>query len=264
MHQRFLGKHCLITGAAGGIGFAIAHHLLKEGARVSLLDINDQTLQNQATKLIDTFDNPIHLCPAVDISDHSTVRHQIKTLVKEQGPIDALVHAAATLTASPLLEMEAADFERMIQVNIQGCFNLLQAISRAMVDRKQGSIVVIGSNSATVPRLDIGAYGATKASIHMLVKNFALELSRYGIRCNLVSPGSTRTDMLIKTWREDYGEAETISGDLDNSRLGIPLNKIAEPQDIAKAVAFLLSEDAGHITMHDLRVDGGATLNQMG
>jgi 2,3-dihydro-2,3-dihydroxybenzoate dehydrogenase len=96
----------------------------------------------------------------------------------------------------------------------------------------------------------------------MLTKSFALELAGKGIRCNLVSPGSTRTEMLIQTWSDRYGESETIQGDISKFRLGIPLNKIAEPVDIAKSVSFLLSDDANHITMHDLRVDGGATLSQ--
>lgn len=93
----------------------------------------------------------------------------------------------------------------------------------------------------------------------MFVRCLGLELAERGVRCNSVSPGSTRTPMQTQMWRDGYQEADTIAGDLSQSRLGIPLQKLAEPADIARAVWFLLSPDAGHITMQDLKVDGGAT-----
>lgn len=94
----------------------------------------------------------------------------------------------------------------------------------------------------------------------MWMQCLGLELAEYGIRCNIVSPGSTRTPMQKQMWNEAYGEKDTIRGNLESHRIGIPLNKIAETKDITNAIEFLLSSKSGHITMHDLRVDGGATL----
>ncbi|MFA0707166.1 SDR family oxidoreductase, partial [Vibrio sp. 10N.222.48.A3] len=108
---------------------------------------------------------------------------------------------------------------------------------------------------------NMGAYAASKSALHMFVKSIGIELAPLGIRCNIVSPGSTRTEMQLQLWNESYGEEQVIAGDATQFRLGIPLNKIAEPKDIAQSILFLMSNAANHITMHDLRIDGGATLD---
>ena len=254
---KFENKQGIVTGAGGGIGLAIAKSLLEEGATVHLADIDSDKLNVTAGKLTDYQDRIS--CHCLDIC-HAD---EITTMLARLNRVDFLVHSAALLNSGSLLEQSAEQFEQMLAVNLMGSFQILQQVSQAMVDKKQGAIVVIGSNAGSTPRLNIGGYGAAKAGVHMLTKNFALELSRYGIRCNVVSPGSTRTNMLTQTWNDAYGEGETLTGDLAQYRLGIPLQKIAEPSDIAQAVLFLLSEAAGHITMHDLRIDGGASLSQI-
>lgn len=123
-------------------------------------------------------------------------------------------------------------------MNAFGVLACMQGVASSMKARQQGSMVIIGSNAANTPRMSIGAYGASKAALHMLVKCIGMELAPYGIRCNLVSPGSTRTAMQQQLWTEQYGEAQVIAGDAAQFRLGIPLNKIAEPADIAQAVLF--------------------------
>jgi 2,3-dihydro-2,3-dihydroxybenzoate dehydrogenase len=106
----------------------------------------------------------------------------------------------------------------------------------------------------------MAAYGASKAAAAMYTKCLALEVARYGIRCNILSPGSTDTQMLRALWTGADSVRASIDGVADEFRVGIPLGKLAQPEDIARAALFLLSEEAGHITMHDLTVDGGATL----
>ena len=135
-----------------------------------------------------------------------------------------------------------------------------RALARVMAPRRRGALVVVGSNAAGIPRQAMAAYAASKAAATMFVRCLGLELAPHGVRCNVVAPGSTRTPMQTGMWADDQGEARVIAGTLGNFKSGIPLGKLAEPGDIANAVMFLLSEQAGHIAMSDLYVDGGATL----
>ncbi len=116
----------------------------------------------------------------------------------------------------------------------------MQGVASSMKARQQGSMVIIGSNAANTPRMSIGAYGASKAALHMLVKCIGMELAPYGIRCNLVSPGSTRTAMQQQLWTEQYGEAQVIAGDAAQFRLGIPLNKLPSQRILLKRSCFVI------------------------
>jgi 2,3-dihydro-2,3-dihydroxybenzoate dehydrogenase len=145
-------------------------------------------------------------------------------------------------------------------VNATGVFNMSQAVANRMVPRRGGAIVTVASNAAGTARTDMAAYAASKAAATMFTKCLGLEVAQYGIRCNLVAPGSTNTPMLASMWEDDSGPKAIIRGSLETYKAGIPLGKLATPEDIAEAVVFLLSEKASHITMHALTVDGGATL----
>lgn len=157
--------------------------------------------------------------------------------------------------------MSFEQIENTFMVNSFGALATMQAVSKCMKARGKGNMVVVGSNAANTPRANMGAYAASKSALHMFVKSIGIELAPLGIRCNIVSPGSTRTEMQLQLWNESYGEEQVIAGDATQFRLGIPLNKIAEPKDIAQSILFLMSNAANHITMHDLRIDGGATLD---
>lgn len=121
-------------------------------------------------------------------------------------------------------------------------------------------MVAVSSNAAGIPRMNMGAYAASKAALTMYMRCLGLELAGAGVRCNVVAPGSTLTPMQTGMWADDSGAAAVIAGDLATYKAGIPLRKLATPEDVAAAVMFLLSEQAGHIAMADLYVDGGATL----
>jgi 2,3-dihydro-2,3-dihydroxybenzoate dehydrogenase len=132
-----------------------------------------------------------------------------------------------------------------------------------MTARGRGSIVTVASNAGGIPRTGMAAYAASKAASVMFTKCLGLEVAGQGVRCNTVSPGSTLTDMQRGMWAagdEDASARRVIEGDPAAYRTGIPLGRIADPADIADAVVFLASDRARHITMHDLYVDGGATL----
>ncbi|WP_286158058.1 2,3-dihydro-2,3-dihydroxybenzoate dehydrogenase [Streptomyces sp. CB03911] len=240
----FAGRVALVTGAARGIGAAVARMLAERGAEVIASDL----------------DAPGDSVHRLDVTDGAAVEALVDRIEREHGPIDVLVNVAGVLTAAPVLETTDENWARTFAVNTTGVFHTCRAVGRRMSDRGRGSIVTVGSNAAGVPRTNMAAYAASKAATTMFVRCLGLELARSGVRCNLVSPGSTDTDMQRALWTDDAAEQRVIDGDPATYRVGIPLGRIAAPEDVAEAVAFLAGDRARHITMHDLYVDGGATL----
>lgn len=250
----FDGRTALVTGAAGGIGQALVAALRDAGARVCATDTPkamDAAGVGKAHGMI---------WGALDMRDAGGLSALLDQAEAELGPISLAVHSAAVLSTLPLTETALDEWQRVMDINAGGTFHLLSQLGRRMGARGQGAIVVIGSNAAGVPRQNMGVYAASKAAVAMLVRCAGLELAAQGVRCNLVAPGSTLTPMQTGMWADDQGAQRVIAGDLASFRTGIPLRKLATPQDIADAAMFLLSDQAGHITMADLYVDGGATL----
>src|SRR5690606_12312090 len=151
-------------------------------------------------------------------------------------------------------------WRHVFDVNTHGVFNVSRALAARMQQRKRGALVTVGSNAAGVPRQNMAAYAASKAASHMFTRCLGLELGRDGVRCNLVAPGSTLTPMQTGMWADESGADAVIGGSLETFKVGIPLGRLAVPDNIADAVMFLLSEPASHIPMAPLYVDGGATL----
>lgn len=200
------------------------------------------------------------------MTDAAAVDALVAEAEESLGALDIAVNVAGILRCSPVAELTDADWAATFAVNTDGVFHVSRAVSRGMAARGRGSIVTVASNAAGIPRTTMAAYAASKAAAVMFTKCLGLELAPLGVRCNTVSPGSTLTDMQRGMWpageAHDDGPAarRVIAGDLASYRTGIPLGRIAEPSDIAEAVAFLVSDRARHITLHDLYVDGGATL----
>lgn len=240
------GKVALISGAAQGIGAAVARALAAQGARIAALDLHKPELPHA-----------LSLC--ADVADSAQVEAAVQQAERELGPIDILVNAAGILRMAPLLATSDEDWERTFAVNAGGVFRLSRAVARRMVARgTRGAIVTVASNAGAVPRQQMGAYAASKAASCHITRCLGLELAQHGIRCNVVSPGSTDTAMQRQL---GVTPQAVIAGAPASYRLGIPLGRLATPEDIAAAVCFLVSDQARHITMHDLRVDGGATLD---
>ncbi|WP_020667602.1 2,3-dihydro-2,3-dihydroxybenzoate dehydrogenase [Amycolatopsis nigrescens] len=243
------GRVALVTGAAQGIGAAVATALAAAGARVAAIDL-------QA---------PGNLDPGVrgyraDVADAVAVERIVARAEDELGPIDVLVNVAGILREADVAELTDADWRATFAVNADGVFHFSRAVAQRMIPRQRGTVVTVGSNAAGVPRMGMSAYAASKAAAAMFTRCLGLELAGHGIRCNVVSPGSTDTPMQRALWAEQDEGRRVIEGSPESFRVGIPLGRLAAPEDIADAVLFLVSDRARHITMQDIYVDGGATL----
>jgi 2,3-dihydro-2,3-dihydroxybenzoate dehydrogenase len=248
------GKIALVTGGAGGIGAAVARRLVSEGAQVALLDVDASGVRARGEELgIPTY--------VADVTSESQVEAAFEALDEALGPVDALVHVAAIYQARSLLQTTSEAFGQMLAVNVKGAFHCLRAAARRMMDRRSGTIVTVASQSSKIVRFEQGEYGASKAASAYLTKALGLELAPHGIRCNVVHPGVTDTPMAQQYWNAGIGSKEAhVQGNLQRHRAGIPLRKVATSEEIAAVCAFLVSDDASHITMEDVLVDGGASM----
>jgi 2,3-dihydro-2,3-dihydroxybenzoate dehydrogenase len=228
------------------------HALSRQGAIVAALDIQAERLQAAALQYrVEGL--AVHAYP-VDMRSSSRINEVVGQIEAELGPVAMLVNAAGILHMSAISAMSDEDWENTFAVNTHGPFYLSRAVAQRMIPRRSGAIVTVGSNAAEVPRLQMAAYAASKAAVHF-TKCLGLELAEYGIHCNIVSPSSTDTAMQRQLWQDESDVQKVIAGSLPGYRTGIPLGR-----DIAASVLFLLSPGARHITMHNLCVDGGATL----
>ncbi|WP_248499581.1 2,3-dihydro-2,3-dihydroxybenzoate dehydrogenase [Tomitella gaofuii] len=244
----FAGRVAVVTGAAGGIGAAVASGLAAHGAVVAALDLDGAAAPAGGRGY------------ACDVADSASVDAVISQVEAELGPVAMLANVAGVLATGDVVDTTDAQWSRPFDVNATGVFTVSRAVARVMVARRAGAIVTVGSNAAGGPRASMAAYAASKAAATMFTKCLGLELAAHGIRCNVVSPGSTDTPMQRGMWSDGAGAEAVIAGSPELYKVGIPLGRIADPADVADSVLFLLSDRARHITMHDLYVDGGATL----
>lgn len=201
--KRFAGRSVMVTGAASGIGAAVAGRLLAEGATVIALDCDSSGLEALAAELRS---DKVKL-HAADITDREHITSLVSR-IDEQYPLDGLVNAAGVMEAGPFEQMSAQAWLRLFEINVHGTFHVSQSVARCMLARHRGAIVSVASNAATTPRVNLSGYCASKAAVAMLTRCMGLELGRQGVRCNVVSPGSTRTPMLHQL----AGHDETLTG----------------------------------------------------
>jgi 2-hydroxycyclohexanecarboxyl-CoA dehydrogenase len=242
------GKIALVTGAGRGIGKAIAARLAAEGARVVVADIDLNAATAAALEVG-------HGAVAVkmDVTDTASVASAVAEAVKRLGPIDVLVNNAGWDKVEPFVKSQEETWDRVLAINLKGPIRCARAVVDSMIERRAGKIVSIGSDAGRVGSTGEAVYSAAKAGVIGFTRTLARELARYGINVNVVCPGPTNTPLL----QEIAGGNEKLLASLKQA---IPLGRTGEPEDIAGAVAFLASDDAGFITGQTLSVSGGLSM----
>jgi NAD(P)-dependent dehydrogenase (short-subunit alcohol dehydrogenase family) len=256
----FSGKIAMITGAAQGIGKAVAIAFAREGANLVLADVNYKKVQETGAEAEKFGGKTVNL--AVDVTIPRQVKEMVNTALEAYGRIDILVNNAGILRAVPFLDASEEDWDLTLAVNLKGVFLCSQMVARKMVEQNSGRIINVASNAGKVPRVNNAAYCASKAGVILLTKVIALELAKYGVTANALCPGATETELLVKTQSGGLsrGLDGIIKGSLEAFRAGIPLGRLAKPEEQASMVLFLASEAAGHITGQTFIVDGGQTM----
>jgi NAD(P)-dependent dehydrogenase (short-subunit alcohol dehydrogenase family) len=240
-----LAKVALVTGAARGIGLAVARRFLAAGWRVALLDIDGKSLHDAVASLAD----PEHtLALECDVSDATAVNEAIATADQRFGRFDALVNNAGVAVFAPFLETSDEDWNRIIAVNLTGPFLCTKAAAPLMRNHGGGAIVNVTSISGLRASTLRSAYGTSKAGLAHLTKQLAVELASLGIRVNAVAPGPVDTAMAKAV------HSPEIRADYHDH---IPLNRYGLEEELAEAVFFLCDDRSSYITGQILAVDGG-------
>jgi 3-oxoacyl-[acyl-carrier protein] reductase len=248
MGQRFTDQVAIVTGAAGGIGAAVAARLASEGATVAVADRDEARAAETAEWIGGTA-----FAVGVDVTDASAVDAFVADVAERFGRLDVLVNNAGTTRDNLLFKMSEDDWDLVLDVNLKSVFLCSRAAQRVMVPARGGRIVSLSSRSALGNRGQSN-YAAAKAGIQGLTATMAAELGPYGINVNAVAPGYVATEMTDATARRIGMEPEEHRARVAEN---IPLRRVAFPEDVASVVAFLASDDARHVTGQTIYVTGG-------
>ena len=245
--MRLKKQVAIVTGAGQGIGRAVALTLAREGATVVVNDIDLEKAEKVAEEIKSQGGQALPVQADVSVGDE--VNNLVEKTLDSYKRVDILVNNAGVAKMTRFLELTEAEWDRTMNINIKGQFLCSKAVIAHMIKQKRGKIVNIASLAAHIGAPGLAAYGASKGGVVQLTKALAVELGKYNIMVNAVSPGLTLTD-LIKSAVKD--RPDFIEG-IDR----IPLRRAAEPEDIANAVLFLASSESDYITGQVIIVDGG-------
>jgi len=238
------GKTALVTGAAGGIGSAIAIGLAKAGAYVALCDINIEALESVKKEAGNNLS--IH---HLNMADINSFAETVKNIVSLNNRIDILVNCAGINKREGLVDVAEETYDKIMDINLKGVFFLSQAVAPYMKEQKNGSIINIGSHNTGAVLGGVSVYSATKSGMVALTRSMAVEWAKYNIRANCVSPGHIKTELTKVTWEHPTRSKYLLDR--------IALNRPGTPDDITGVCIFLASEAASYITGCEYRVDGG-------
>ena len=243
-----VGKVCLITGGAQGIGEACARLFLEQGAKVVIVDVDKEKGQALASQLQQQGHEILLI--ASDVGNKLEVDAVIAQVLAQHGRLDVLVSNAGIFKAAPFLEVSESDFDEVLRVNLKGAFLVGQAAARVMKEKGGGAIVHMSSVNAVMAIPEIASYNVSKGGLNQLTRAMALALADDGIRVNAVAPGTIATELASK--------AVLTSDDARNKILGrTPMKRLGNPAEVAHVVAFLASDAASYITGEVITVDGG-------
>lgn len=243
------GKVALVTGASRGIGKAVALMLAENGADIAVNFAGSTAAAEAVAAEIEKMGRKAILVQG-DVSKNEVCAEMVEKIVKELGHIDILVNNAGITRDTLLLRMKEEDWDAVLNTNLKGVFNCTKAAVKYMAKQRSGSIVNISSVVALMGNAGQANYAAAKAGILGFTRSVAKEMAARGIRVNAVTPGFIKTDMTSVL-------SEKVVAAMEAS---IPLARLGEPEDIAKAVLFLVSDNAAYITGQTLHVDGGMVM----
>jgi len=245
------GKVAVVTGSAQGIGLEIAQRFALDDWRVVLVDRDRGPLESSSRSLVDRFGDAVtsvHADLTTAAGRNQTLNHSMTTFDR----VDALVNNAGKAEIGPFLDATEDQLRRALSINVEAVFLLSQLFAKSMMaERRNGSIVNIGTANALVGIAGTAAYSASKGAIHALSRALAVELGPHGIRCNVVAPGTVLTERVLGILDE---------AGIEKRRSRIPIGRLAEVHDVAAAAVFLASDDAAFVNGHVLVVDGGFSI----
>jgi glucose 1-dehydrogenase len=244
------GKVALVTGSSSGIGQAIALELGRQGAAIACVTYSghEESAERVAEQLRD-LGSPTHVCP-LDVATASSVRAMVDSATRELGGIDILVNNAGVEKHAPLLDIEESDWDRVLDVNLKGAFLCTQAVARVMVERGHGGrIINISSVHEDLAFPGYLPYACSKGGMRMLTRTAALELAPHGITVVGVGPGAIATPINASTLA-DPAKIKALERQ-------IPIGRVGRPEEVARLVAWLASDDGSYVTGATYFIDGG-------
>jgi 3-oxoacyl-[acyl-carrier protein] reductase len=237
-----------VTGGSRGIGASIVKLLAERGAQVAF---TYSSREDAAKKLLSELQGQGHFCVQMNTSDEASVDAAINQVLEKFGTVDGVVNNAGITKDTLLLRMKSEDFDSVVQTNLRGTFLVTKGFLKSMIKARKGSIVNITSVIGQTGNAGQANYAASKAGIEAFSRSVAQEVGSRGVRVNCIAPGFIGTEM-----------TEVLTEDQKKMILAkIPMDRIAEPSEVATVVSFLLSDDAKYITGHTLSVNGGMFMN---
>ncbi|MDN3921480.1 SDR family NAD(P)-dependent oxidoreductase [Roseateles violae] len=240
--MRMKDRTALVTGAARGIGRAIAQRFVAEGAKVLLADIDEAALKDTAASLNSPFQ-------VVDVADAQRLQALASSAIAELGHLDVLVNNAGIVHGADFLELRVDDFDRVLAINLRSAFVLSQAVARHMVERRSGCIINMSSVNAVLAIPTQLAYAVSKGGMNQLTKASSLALAPYGVRVNGIGPGTILTDLARKIMSDPVAEQRIMSR--------TPLGRCGDADEVASVAVFLATEDSSYLTGQTIYPDGG-------
>lgn len=247
--MRLKGKRSIVTGAARGIGYAIARKFSEEGSKVAIIDVDAQGGERAARKLRSEVGADVFFI-AADVSHELDVKRFFEKALREFGRIDVLVNNAGIHMAKPTINVELQEWNRIIEVNLTGVFLCSKEAAKHMINIGGGSIINIASIDGIVALPERAAYCVSKAGVIQLTKVLAVEWAKYGIRVNAIAPGYTKTEIVRSLIARGVVKEEKVTQ-------RCPMGRMANPSEIALAALYLASDESSYVTGETLVVDGG-------